>query len=104
MKESIASDVESNFPADSRLAVMLFATSTKLSFNFDDSKTNAELAAEIRALTWFGGSAWANIAMRDAKSSVFDPAETEGRDQVISLHSYSMFHHSLFVLGCYYDH
>ena len=82
LKESIAADVESNFPADSRLAVMLFATDTRLAFNFD-SKTNAELAAQIRALTWFGGSAWADVAMRNAKSSVFDPAKAKGRDQVI---------------------
>jgi len=85
-KETIASNVEASFPADSRLAVVLFATSSKVAFNFDSSATKEQLAAQIRALEYFGGSTWSDQAMLAAKAAVFDPVLSDaGRDKVAIL-------------------
>ena len=81
--------VESKFDAvHSRLAVVLFSTGSEnvLTFESGEGKSSAELANEIRSLSYGdGGSTWTAQALVDAKTSFWTPTLDEEQRQRLTV-------------------
>ena len=81
--------MESKFDAvHSRLAVVLFSTGSEnvLSFDSGKGKSSAELANEIRSLSYGeGGSTWTAQALVDAKTSFWTPTLNEEQRQRLTV-------------------
>ena len=81
--------MESKFDAvHSRLAIVLFSTGSEnvLTFDSGKGKSSAELANEIRSLSYGdGGSTWTAQALVDAKTSFWEPTLNEAQRQRLTV-------------------